>query len=258
MSEILSAFGHVIDPLCGRFGFFTLFGSGLLSCGDAGWMDEIAFGVWVTASLAVATLPIGLVLGFLIALAKRAEDRYLQLSVNLYTTIFRALPELLTIFIVYYGLQIAIQSLISLLGFDETININAFAAGMAALAVVFSAYCSEVLQSAFQAIPQGQYEAGEALGLGRRKTLILIVLPQLVRIALPGLGNLWMVLLKDTALVSIVGLPDIMRQAGIAARITKEPFLFYGIACLIYLLLSLLSSGVLSRTDKWARKAEER
>ncbi len=258
MFEALASIGHWFDPLCGPVGVFTLFANGNLSCGDTGFGDEIAFGTRVTAALAVATLPIGLILGFLVALAKRSEDRMLRLSVDIYTTIFRGLPELLTLFIVYYGVQILVQNIFVAFGFDGRININAFAAGMIALAVVFSSYCSEVLYSAFQAVPEGQYEAGSALGMSRVKTMMLVIVPQLVRIALPGLGNLWMVLLKDTALVSVIGLPDILRQAGIVARLTKEPFVYYGLATLLYLILAILSSIVFSRAEHWANKAEAR
>jgi polar amino acid transport system permease protein len=257
MSDTLSALGHAIDPFCGPIGLFTLFaGNGLMSCGDTGWGDEIASGVYVTASLAIVTLPIGLLIGFLVALGKRAEDGYARLAANIYTTIFRGLPELLTLFIVYYGLQILIQYAVEALGFDGRVEISAFFAGMIALSVVFSAYCSEVLLSAFQAIPRGQYEAGAALGIQRGKTMVLIILPQLIRIALPGLGNLWMSLLKDTALVSVVGLNDILRQTGVAAKSTKEAFFFYGVACLLFLLLAIISSIFFSRIEAWARRSE--
>src|SRR3546814_2363400 len=106
---------------------------------------------------------------------------------------------------------------------------------MIALAVVFSSYASEVLLSAFRAIPQGQYEAGHTLGLRRWHTMVFVILPQLIRIALPGLANLWMILLKDTSYVSIIGLADILRQTSVAARISKEAFFFYFLACMLYL-----------------------
>lgn len=255
--EAVSAFLGIIDPLCGPVGIFTLFaGDTLLACGDKGWGDEIALGFLVTASLAIATLPVGLVFGFFIALAKQSEERSLRLSANIYTTLFRGLPELLTLFIVYYGLQIVVQNLAAGIGYDGPVEINAFFAGMIALGVVFSAYCSEVLLSAFKAIPRGQYEAGYALGLHNGRTVQLIVLPQLIRVALPGLGNLWMALLKDTALVSVIGLPDILRQTGIAARVTKEAFQFYSIACLLFLILAFLSSLVFSSIESWAKRSE--
>lgn len=214
----------------------------LISWGPEGWLDDIAYGVFVTISLAVATLPLGLAIGFVVALAKQSEEASLRLAGNIYTTIFRGLPELLTLFLVYYGVQIGLQSLVQAIDPTATIEVNSFVSGMVALGVVFSSYASEVFLSAFRAIPRGQYEGGHAIGLTGYQTMRLVVLPQLVRIALPGLANLWLILLKDTALVSAIGLSDILRQTGIAARVTREPFLFFGLACLIYLVLAIVSS----------------
>ena len=127
---------------------------------------------------------------------------------------------------------------------------------MVALGVVFSSYASEVFLSAFRAIPRGQYEGGWAIGLTKWQTMRLVVLPQLLRISLPGLSNLWLTLLKDTALVSVIGLSDVIRQAGIAARVTREAFLFFGTACLIYLVLAILSSFVFVRLEHWTKRME--
>lgn len=257
LSSAVSWLGSIIDPLCGPIGIFRLFGSGtLLACSDVGWGDEIAYGFMITASLAICTLPVGLFIGFFIALGKQSEEKSLRLATNIYTTIFRGLPELLTLFIVYYGLQVLAQRFLASIGYDEPVEINAFVAGMVALGVVFSAYCSEVLLSAFKAIPHGQYEAGDALGFHRGRTMRLIILPQLVRIALPGLGNLWMALLKDTALVSVIGLPDILRQTGIAARVSKKAFEFFGVACLLFLILAMVSSIVFAMLERWAKRSE--
>lgn len=248
-----------IDPLCGPVGAFSLlFHDGLLSCTDKGWGDEIASGFYVTASLAICTLPVGLIIGFLLALAKQSGEGQLRTAADIYTTIFRGLPELLTLFIIYFGLQIVLQNFAASIGYDGSIEINSFFAGMIAIGTVFSAYCAEVLQSAFKAIPQGQYAGGHAVGLSRVQTMRLIIVPQLIRIALPGLGNLWMTLLKDTALVSAIQLPDILRQTGIAAKVTKQPFLFYGIACLLFLVLAILSSVVFSWIETKAKRAEIR
>ncbi|MCL6708133.1 ABC transporter permease [Pseudomonas sp. R2.Fl] len=259
IGSFLAAIGHIIDPLCGPVGAFTLLGpSSILSCGADGWGDEIAFGFRVTLALAVATLPVGLAIGFFVALASQSQERSLRAAAGIYTTIFRGLPELLTLFIVYYGLQILIQSILSAMGVEQRIEINAFFAGMIALSVVFSSYCSEVLQSAFKAIPKGQYEAGYALGLSGASTLRLIVLPQLIRIALPGLVNLWMNLLKDTALVSVIGLSDIIRQTGIAAKVTKEAFFFYLLACALYLGLAIVSSFGVGFIERHSKRSEVR
>lgn len=222
----------------------------LVSFGSSGWGDEIASGVLVTVSLALATLPFGLALGFLIALAKISGDRYLKLSADIFTTIFRGLPELLTLFLVYYGAQIALQHMLIYVGVTGGFEINAFVAGMVALGVVFAAYASEVFVAAFTAIPRGQYEGAAALGLGRRPTLRLVILPQLIRVALPGLSNLWLILLKETSLVSVIGLSDLLRQSSIAARVSRQAFLFYLIACLIYLALAMLSSIAFNRIER--------
>src|SRR5690606_20647179 len=142
-----------------------------ISFGPDGWGDEIAAGVAITVCLALATLPFGLLLGFAISLAKLSGDRFLKLSADIFTTIFRGLPELLTLFLVYYGAQIALQQFLKLLGQTGGIEINAFVAGMVALGVVFAAYASEVFVAAFRAIPRGQYEGSAALGLKRWHTM---------------------------------------------------------------------------------------
>jgi polar amino acid transport system permease protein len=219
----------------------------LLSWGSEGWLDDIWDGVQVTVLLALATYPIGLVLGFFISIAKQSSEPSLRLAGNVYTTIFRGLPELVTLFLVYFGAQIGLQKLVHLVDPNATVEISAFVSGMIALGLVSSSYSSEVFLSAFRAIPHGQYEGGSAIGLTKVQTMRLVVLPQLIRIALPGLANLWLILLKDTALVSAVALPDILRQVGIAARVTKHAFLFYGLASLIYLVLAIISSfGVIA------------
>ncbi len=228
----------------------------LISWGPDGWLDDIAYGVFITISLAAATLPIGLAIGFFVALAKQSDEPSLRLAGNIYTTIFRGLPELLTLFLVYYGVQIGLQSLVQLADPTATIEVNSFVSGMVALGVVFSSYASEVFLSAFRAIPHGQYEGGHAIGLTSFQTMRLVVLPQLVRIALPGLANLWLILLKDTALVSAIGLSDILRQTGIAARVTREPFLFFGLACLIYLVLAIISSFGINAVERSVSRSE--
>ncbi|MEM5584322.1 MULTISPECIES: ABC transporter permease [unclassified Roseibium] len=228
----------------------------LLSFGEGGWGDTIALGVLVTVSLALATLPFGLILGFLIALAKNSSEPSLKLAANIYTTIFRGLPELLTLFLVYFGVQIGIQQGLKLIGYDAYFEVNSFVAGMVALALVFSSYASEAFLSAFRGIPEGQYEGGKALGMSRFKTMRLIILPQLIRLALPALGNLWLILVKETSLVSVIGLADLVREAGIAARVTKEPFLFFGVACLVYLVLAMISSAGLTRIEHWSKRGD--
>lgn len=228
----------------------------LVSFGPLGWGDDIAYGVFITVALALATLPLGLAIGFFVALAKRSGQRSLRLAGNIYTTIFRALPELLTLFLVYYGVQTGLQELVRLVRPDATIEVNSFVSGMVALGVVFSSYASETFLSAFRAIPNGQYEGGYSVGLSGGQTMRLVVLPQLIRIALPGLSNLWLILLKDTALVSAIGLSDILRQASVAARVEREAFLFFTVACLIYLVLAIISSFGIGAIERSVGRTE--
>ncbi len=227
----------------------------LLSFGPGGWGDEIARGTFVTVTLGLATLPLGLAFGFFIALAKNSPEPTLRLAANIYTTIFRGLPELLTLFVIYYGGQIALSAASQAL-FGAPLEVNSFLAGLVALALVFSSYASEVFLSAFRGIPVGQYEGAGALGLSRWSTMRLVILPQLVRLALPGLSNLWLILLKDTSFVSLIGLADLLRNTNIAVGVTKQAFFFYFLACLIYLGLSMISSIGLGRISAWAERGQ--
>jgi polar amino acid transport system permease protein len=136
--------------------------------------------------------------------------------------------------------------------------VGAFAAGVTALSIAFGAYATEVFRAAIQALPKGQWESAYALGLPRLTTFYRIILPQVWRLALPGLGNLFQVLLKDTALVSVVGLNDIMRQAYVATGSTKEPFTFYMAAALIYLGLTAISTLITTYLERASNPAEKR
>ncbi|MER9950426.1 ABC transporter permease [Mesorhizobium sp. M0047] len=214
----------------------------LLSWGPDGWLDDIAYGALITVALALATLPIGLTIGFFIALAKQSEESSLRLAANIYTTVFRGLPELVTLFLFFFGMPILLQHLVRYFRPDATIDVNSFVAGMIVLALIFSSYASEVFLSAFRAIPKGQYEGGYAIGLSNWLTMRKVIVPQLLRIAFPGLENCWLSLLKDTSLVSVVGLAETLRNASIAARVTKHAFLFFGVASLVFLGLAVVSS----------------
>ena len=222
----------------------------LLSWGDEGWGDELAAGAAVTIGLALATLPFGLLGGLVIALMQRGQSAVLRSFATIYTTIFRGLPELLTLYIVYFGLQIGLQTAWETLGLPGRVDMPAFVAGMIALGLVLAAFSSEVWVGALNSISRGQREGAFALGLTKAHTFRLVILPQLFRVALPGLGNNWMVLLKETSLVSVIALPDLMFWTGRANVVTKEPFLFFGMACLIYLLFSVSSAAGLSALEK--------
>jgi polar amino acid transport system permease protein len=229
----------------------------LLSFGPDGWGDELAAGAWLTIRLALATLPFGIAVGFAVALAKDSGHRWLIIAGDTFTTVFRGLPELLTLFIVYYGGQILLQKFVQLFS-DQYVEVNGFVAGFIALGLVFAAYASEVFYGAFRGIGRGQYEAAHALGLRTLATMRLVILPQLIRLALPGLANLWLVLLKDTSLVSVIALDDLLRKANIAVGATKQPFLFYFVVCLIYLAMSVVSSIGIVGIERWSDRGLRR
>ncbi|MEM6382468.1 MAG: ABC transporter permease [Pseudomonadota bacterium] len=227
---------------------------GLLAWGADGWGDELAAGAWLTIRLALVTLPVGLALGLAVALAKQSDNDYVRAVGNIYTTVFRGLPELLTLFLIYNLLQIYANRIAQLVAPGSDFQISGFVAGVIALSVVFGAFSSEVFLGAIRAIPKGQGEAGRSLGLSPLQSFRLITLPQLWRLALPGLGNLWLVLIKDTSLVSVIALNDLLRQTQVAVGVTKEPFLFYLIACLIYLMFTLISQAGFGRLEARANR----
>jgi len=229
---------------------------GYLSFGGSGWGNELLAGLWITVTLFISTLPLGLVLGFLIALAKRSKNPLLRIFANAYTTVFRGVPELLTLFIIFYGGQMALQWFVELFSSEITVDLSAFLAGMIALGFVFSAYASETFLSALNAVPAGQAEAARALGLGRIRTMQKVVFPQLLRHALPGLSNLSLILQKETALVSILALDELLRQTQLAVAATKEPILFFSIACGLYVGLAFLSSLLIKRLENWTGRGQ--
>jgi len=230
----------------------------LLSFSDGGWGSALAAGTLVTLTLALTTLPIGIFLGLVVALMARSRSARARAVATVFTTVFRGLPELLTLLIVYYGGQILIQRLMTAMGYEGQLQINAFLAGVLAFGLVLAAFSSEVWVGALNTVPRGQYEAGSALGLSRWLTFRLVVFPQLMRAALPGLSNNWLTLLKDTSLISTISLVDLMRQTNLAVGATKQPMVFYLTACLIYLVLSAGSGLAFTFLERRANRGYAR
>lgn len=228
--------------------------NGLLAFGDAGWGDEILRGAVLTLELAAATLPFGLLLGFVSAFASLSKLTLLRWMGWGYSTAMRGMPELLTLFLVYYGGGLLLNAGLNRIRPGMSVELSPFAAGVVALGLVFGAYAGEVLRGAFQALSPGQSEAGLAIGMTRRQVFWRIKLPQLWRFALPGLGNLWVNLLKDTSMVSVITLGELMRMSQVAVRTTKQPFFFFLLACALYWIMCILSEIVLARMEARANR----
>ncbi|MGN5224120.1 arginine ABC transporter permease ArtQ [Aeromonas veronii] len=191
---------------------------------------------WMTLGLALASLVGGMVLALAFSAAELSKQRALVWPVATLTTLIRGLPELLVVLFIYFG---STQVLFLITG--EYVEFSPFACGVLALSLLFASYATQTLRAALNAVPSGQRLAALALGLGKSHIFFRIVLPQAWRHALPGLGNQWLVLLKDTALVSLIGVNEMMRQAQMASASTYEPFTWYAAAALIYLAISLVS-----------------
>ena len=212
-----------------------------LSYGDLGFGDELLAGTLLTLQLALVSLLVGIALGLLAAAAKLSHNRFYRLIAQGYSELVRGVPEMLVVLVVYFGASALLQTIAGWFDYNDYIEVNAFVAGVFALGLVFGAFSSEVFRGAFLAVPKGQMEAALACGMTSWQAFYRIRLPQMWRFAIPGLGNLWMVLLKDTSLISIIALDELLRWSKVAAETTKQPFTFYIAAALIYLLLTVLS-----------------
>lgn len=204
---------------------------------------------WMTLGLALASLVGGMVLALAFSAAELSKQRVLMWPVATLTTLIRGLPELLVVLFIYFG---STQVLFLITG--EYVEFSPFACGVLALSLLFASYATQTLRAALNAVPSGQWLAALALGLGKGHIFFRIVLPQAWRHALPGLGNQWLVLLKDTALVSLIGVNEMMRQAQMASASTYQPFTWYAAAALIYLAISLVSEYGLGLAARYTRR----
>lgn len=218
---------------------FTQFAASL-----GGFLPMLLHGVWVTLQLALLSLLLGLILGLLGAGAKLSRVRAWRLCAQVYTTLIRGVPDLLLMLLIFYGLQTGLSRLTSELGWAY-IDVDPFSAGVITLGFIYGAYFTETFRGALLAVPRGQFQAAKALGLTFRQSFVHVIFPQMMRFALPGLGNNWMVLLKATALVSIIGLADLVKVAQMAGKSSQQLLAFLLLAALVYLLLSSVSNAAL-------------
>jgi octopine/nopaline transport system permease protein len=226
----------------------------LLAFGDTGWGDELFYATLMTIAVAITAMIIGFFFAIIFTPLKLSKNKFLNLIANSYTTIIRGVPELLVIYLFFFGGSAAIMFVASIFGYGEYIEINAFMTGAFSIGIISGAYSTEVFRGAIQSIDKGQFEAANVLGLSKFGKFFKIILPQTLRLALPNLSNVWQITLKDTSLISVTGLVEIMRQSYVAAGSTRDPLFFYSFAAVLYLLLTFLSMKLINRLEaKYSR-----
>ncbi|MDN3679789.1 ABC transporter permease [Vibrio tapetis subsp. quintayensis] len=234
-----------------------------------GYEASILKGAWLTVEVAVLSLLLAVILGMLGALAKMAPYRWARAVATLYTTIIRGIPDLVLMMLIFFGGQILLNN--SLYSVNEWLNewmtgrnpahewtaylpdyidVSPFVAGVLTIGFIFGAYMAETFRGAIMAVDKGEMEAAKAYGMSGVMAFRRILLPQMIRHALPGFGNNWLVLLKTTALVSIIGLEDMVRVSSLAAGSTKMPFTFYMTVAVIFLFLTAVSTGLLKLVER--------
>ena len=226
----------------------------LLAFGDTGWGDELFRATLMTVAVSITAMIIGFSFAAIFTPLKLTKFKFLNLIANIYTTVIRGVPELLVIYLFFFGGSGAIMFVASIFGYNEYIEINAFVTGSFAIGIISGAYSTEVFRGAIQSIDKGQFEAAKVLGFSKFKQFYKIVFPQILRLAIPNLSNVWQITLKDTSLISVTGLVEIMRQSYIAAGSTRDPLFFYSFAAVLYLLLTFISMKLINKLEvKYSR-----
>ncbi len=205
-----------------------------------GYGASLLAGAMLTLAVALASLAIASVLGVLGAMAKLSRSRFLRLAAQVYTTVIRGVPDLIMMFLIYFGGQLLINKLADRFHWDD-VTIDPFVAGTLTIGFIFGAYMTEIFRGAFLAVPNGQREAALAYGMSPLQALRRIVGPQMLRHALAPLSNTWLVMVKSTAIVSLIGLSDLMQRASNAGNSTQQPFVFYAAAGAMYLVFTSVS-----------------
>ena len=206
-------------------------------------------GALMTVLVSASSLLLGILIGIIFAACKLSNIFILKVIANTYTTIIRGIPELLVIYLLFFGGSSAVMYIAKIFGYDGYIELNAFTIGTIVVGAISGAYSTEVIRGAVNSVHKGQFEAGKTLGLNGYGLYGRVIFPQVARIALPGIGNVWQITLKDTALISVTGLVEIMRQSRIAAGSTHEPFIFYTAAIILYLVITRLSTILFDKAE---------
>ena len=221
----------------------------LLYFGDKGWGDELFFATLMTVAVSLTAMFIGFFFALVFTPLKLSKNKFLNLIANSYTTVIRGVPELLVIYLFFFGGSGAIMYVASIFGYNDYIEINAFLTGSFSIGIISGAYSTEVFRGALQSIDKGQFEASKVLGIKKYVQFYKVILPQMLRLSIPNLSNVWQITLKDTSLISVTGLVEIMRQSYIAAGSTRDPLFFYSFAAVLYLSLTFLSMKLINKLE---------
>lgn len=227
----------------------------LLGFGQAGWGALLLVATLMTLAVTAAALLIGVVFGAIVAAAKLSGIPLLSALGTAYTTVFRGVPELLVIYLIYFGGSTAVTSIGQALGYEGFLGLPSFLAGALAVGIISGAYQAEVYRGAYLAISRGELEAASAIGMHFGLRFRRIIMPQVLRYAMPGLGNVWQLSLKDSALVSVTGLAELMRTSQVAANSTRQYFLFFIVGGALYLVLTSLSDRVFNQAERRANRS---
>ncbi|WP_296745954.1 ABC transporter permease subunit [Mesorhizobium sp.] len=224
---------------------------GLWQVWEGGWVSAIMRGAAITIAVAIVAMLGGFVVGVICGLIKWGRVRPLTYVVDGYTALVRGVPELLIIYLLFFGSVEFVTRVATAFGYAGLADSGyAFIIAVIAIGSISGAYSTEVVRGALAAIPQGQIEAARALGIPGLRIFRRIILPQMLRIAIPGMNNVWQVTIKDTALVSVVGLQELMRTAFIGSNTTRHPFIFYLIAAVVYLAITLISQAAVDQAER--------
>ncbi|HHL4080274.1 MULTISPECIES: ABC transporter permease [Burkholderia] len=222
---------------------------GMLGFGTEGWGGVLLLAALMTVALTLAALAVGAVIGAAIAAAKLSRYRTLRLLGDLYTTVFRGVPELLVIYLFYFGGSTLVTAVGQWFGAEGFIGVPPFVIGALAVGMISGAYQAEVYRAAVLAVSKGELEAARSIGMPRSMVLRRILVPQVLRFALPGIGNVWQLSLKDSALISVTGLAELLRTSQIAANSTHQYFVFFVAGGALYLLMTGVSNRVFNRAE---------
>lgn len=211
-----------------------------------GYGPSILDGTILTIEVSLVSLAIAMLLGIICAMAKLSKAGALRVTAQVYTTIIRGIPDLVLMLLIFFGGQVAINHIAASVGYEGYIDIDPFIAGVSTIGFIYGAYMAETFRGGILAVSAGQLEAGAAYGMTPWQVFRRIMMPQMIRHALPGFGNNWLVLVKTTALVSIIGLDDMVRKASLAAGATRQPFTFYMVVAINYLAITTVSVHLLN------------